>query len=93
MFIEWCRKDTCGGHPERACGAIGSYGRECLSNGFCVNWHSDLCLAAKCAAGQEYKQCGPSCFPTCENIKDKAKLASCVNVPTDGCFCPDGKVI
>lgn len=90
MFLDWCRKDICGGHPEQACIAIGAYSRECLNSGFCVNWHSDLCPAQKCPIDQEYKQCGTSCPKTCESIKEKER--KCKEIPTDGCFCPEGKV-
>ncbi|XP_017781781.1 PREDICTED: hemocytin [Nicrophorus vespilloides] len=92
MFIEWCRKDTCGGHPELACQAIAAYGRECQSNGFCVKWRSDLCPAPKCTEDQEYKSCG-GCLKTCESIKNKDKSKHCIQIPTDGCFCPEGKVM
>ncbi|XP_065155864.1 hemocytin-like isoform X3 [Atheta coriaria] len=91
MFLDWCHKDICGGHPELACSAISSYARECLSNGFCVNWHSDLCPQTKCPDGQQYQTCGTSCPVTCDSIKNPQK--KCNEVPTSGCFCPEGKVM
>lgn len=91
MFIEWCQKDTCGGHPERACNAIEAYASECMHSGFCVNWHSDLCPAQICPLGQTFKPCEKNCVKTCEDVTDENK--KCPNYPTEGCFCDDGKVL
>ncbi|KAJ8974052.1 hypothetical protein NQ317_002298, partial [Molorchus minor] len=45
LFIEWCKKDTCSGHPELACPAIEAYARDCANAGFCINWRNEYCPA------------------------------------------------
>lgn len=90
MFIEWCRNDACGAEPSLACIAISSYARECLSSGFCVDWHSNLCPAQTCPPGLNFQQCGTNCPKTCESIKEKDK--KCKESPSEGCFCPKGLV-
>lgn len=91
MFIEWCQKDTCGGHPERACNALEAYASECMHSGFCINWHSELCPADTCPVGQIFKPCEKNCIETCDDVKNKNK--KCPNYPKEGCFCEEGKVL
>lgn len=91
MFIEWCQNDVCGSEVNQACDAISAYARECLNAGFCVQWHSDLCPAQACPAGQVFEQCGSSCTKTCESLKEDKK--KCKQTPTEGCFCPEGLVL
>lgn len=90
MFIEWCKRDTCNGHPELACTAIEAYSLECGYLGFCIDWRTKLCAAMDCPANQEYRPCAPACSQTCEALKDPQR--KCTNKPIEGCFCPEGKV-
>lgn len=90
MFLEWCRKDTCGNHPELACASIESYARDCASAGFCIDWRTNICPPQQCPSDKIYDPCGPKCPKTCQSIKEKEK--SCVEIPVEGCFCPEGLV-
>lgn len=91
LFIEWCKKDTCGGHPEQACTAIEAYARDCASAGFCINWRNEYCPAKGCPPEQFYDPCGTSSPETCESIKGLTKNPKKI-IPTEGCYCPQGKV-
>ncbi|KAJ3643777.1 hypothetical protein Zmor_026489 [Zophobas morio] len=91
MFLEWCRKDTCGNHPELACASIESYARDCASAGFCIDWRTNICPPQQCPSDKIYDPCGPKCPKTCQSIKEKEK--SCVEMPVEGCFCPEGLVL
>lgn len=92
LFVDWCKKDTCGGHPEQSCAAIEAYARDCASSGFCINWRNEYCPAQSCPSDQLYDPCGTSSPATCENIKEKIKKAPKKSIPTEGCYCPEGKV-
>lgn len=91
LFVDWCQKDTCGGHPELACSAIEAYARDCASAGFCINWRTDICPSKKCPSDQIYNPCGTNCPKTCESLKLKTKKP-CKDIPVEGCFCPPEKV-
>nr|CAI5831317.1 unnamed protein product [Callosobruchus analis] len=96
LFIDWCKKDTCGGHPELSCGAIEAYARDCAHAGFCIHWRNDeYCPAKACPPGQLYDACGTSQPETCDTLKVKAKGGARKtkrDMPTEGCYCPEGQV-
>lgn len=45
LFLDWCKKDSCGNHPELSCAAIEAFARDCAGTGFCVNWRNENCPA------------------------------------------------
>lgn len=90
LFIEWCKKDTCNGHPELACTAMEVYVEECRGLGFCIDWRSKLCPAQTCPSTQLFKPCSSTCLRTCESLKENAP--QCPNILMEGCFCPEGEV-
>lgn len=91
LFIDWCKKDTCGGHSELSCAAIEAYARDCASSGFCINWRNEYCPAKSCPSDQLYNPCGTNSANTCESIKEKPKKSPKA-IPSEGCYCPEGKV-
>nr|XP_023019258.1 hemocytin-like [Leptinotarsa decemlineata] len=93
LFLEWCRKDTCGGHPEQSCAAIEAFAKDCASNGFCINWRNEFCPPKSCPTGQFYDPCGTSFPETCESIKTKNKSVKKHGIPQEGCYCPPDKVL
>ncbi|KAF5285691.1 hypothetical protein FQR65_LT13076 [Abscondita terminalis] len=92
VYIEWCRKETCNGETENACEAIEAYARECSYLGVCINWHSKTCPAIECPNDMVFKTCAEECQQTCDSIKDK-ESSECNEPPSEGCFCPEGKVL
>jgi von Willebrand factor len=90
LFLEWCKKDTCGNHPELACTAIEAYARDCSNTGFCINWRTNVCPKT-CPPDKIYNPCGTSCPKTCQSIKEKEEK-NCPKIPVEGCFCPEGQV-
>lgn len=99
MYLEWCRKDTCNGDLTESCEVLEAYAKECSMYGFCVNWRNNLCPVPTCPPGQFYSPCGPAHPDTCDNLgstknptKNPTKGQHRVR-PTEGCFCPEGKVL
>jgi von Willebrand factor len=91
LFLEWCKKDTCGNHPELACTAIEAYARDCSNTGFCINWRTNVCPKT-CPPDKIYNPCGTSCPKTCQSIKEKEEK-DCPKIPVEGCFCPEGQLL
>lgn len=69
-----------------------AYARDCASSGFCINWRNEYCPAQTCPPDQFYDPCSTTAPKTCESIKEKTKKAPKKNMPTEGCYCPEGKV-
>nr|CAH7739498.1 unnamed protein product [Callosobruchus chinensis] len=96
LFIDWCKKDTCGGHPELSCAAMEAYARDCAHSGFCIHWRDDqYCPAKACPPGQLYDACGTSQPETCDSLKANGKGGAKKakrDMPTEGCYCPEGQV-
>lgn len=93
LFIDWCKKDTCGSQPQLSCAAIEAYARDCASAGFCIHWRNEYCPAKSCPPDQFYDPCGTSSPKTCDLIKQKVKRSLKKTIPTEGCYCPEGKVL
>ncbi|XP_030749920.1 hemocytin [Sitophilus oryzae] len=98
LFLDWCKKDTCGNHPELSCSAIEAYARDCASAGFCVNWRNEYCPAENCPSDQHYEPCATSKQATCDDVKAKSQKTKASTTPKksgviEGCFCPEGKVL
>ncbi|ENN77020.1 hypothetical protein YQE_06514, partial [Dendroctonus ponderosae] len=96
LFLDWCKKDTCGNHPELSCSAVEAFARDCAGVGFCVNWRNEHCPAAACGADQHFEPCAKSKQGTCEDMKEKARGPGQPSKRAglmEGCFCPEGKVL
>uniref|UniRef100_A0A803V778 von Willebrand factor n=1 Tax=Ficedula albicollis TaxID=59894 RepID=A0A803V778_FICAL len=93
MFYEACMESSC--YEEEACEMITSYAHICREYGVCVDWRTKLvfsslsCSAMKCAPHLTYDHCHTACVKSCEN---NTKISVCKDYPTEGCFCPEGKV-
>lgn len=44
----------------------------------------------ECASHLTYDHCHTACMKSCEN---NTKVSVCKDYPTEGCFCPEGKVV
>ncbi|XP_042533232.1 SCO-spondin-like [Dipodomys spectabilis] len=97
QYYEWCVYDACscdsGGDCECLCSAIATYADECARHGCHVRWRSQELCPLQCEGGQVYEACGPTCPPTCHNLRPEpgwhCQAVACV----EGCFCPEGTLL
>uniref|UniRef100_A0A803VYC1 von Willebrand factor n=1 Tax=Ficedula albicollis TaxID=59894 RepID=A0A803VYC1_FICAL len=87
MFYEACMESSC--YEEEACEMITSYAHICREYGVCVDWRAPELCPMKCAPHLTYDHCHTACVKSCEN---NTKISVCKDYPTEGCFCPEGKV-
>ncbi|XP_066039748.1 von Willebrand factor [Chamaea fasciata] len=87
MFYEACMESSC--YEEEACEMITSYAHICREYGICVDWRTPELCPMKCAPHLIYDHCHSACVKSCEN---NTKVSVCKDYPTEGCFCPEGKV-
>ncbi|XP_041282783.1 von Willebrand factor [Onychostruthus taczanowskii] len=88
IFYEACMESSC--YEEEACEMITSYAHICREYGVCVDWRTPELCPMKCAPHLMYNHCHTACVKSCDN---NTKVSVCKDYPTEGCFCPDGKVI
>ncbi|XP_048156081.1 von Willebrand factor [Corvus hawaiiensis] len=88
MFYEGCMESSC--YEEEACEMITSYAHICREYGVCVDWRAPELCPMKCAPYLTYDHCRTACVKSCEN---NTKVSVCKDYPTEGCFCPEGKVV
>uniref|UniRef100_A0A674GH51 von Willebrand factor n=1 Tax=Taeniopygia guttata TaxID=59729 RepID=A0A674GH51_TAEGU len=88
IFYEACMESSC--YEEEACEMITSYAHVCREYGVCVDWRTPEICPMKCASHLTYNHCHTACVKSCEN---NTKVSVCKDYPTEGCFCPEGKVI
>ncbi|XP_064455887.1 hemocytin-like isoform X2 [Ornithodoros turicata] len=60
--------------------------RETISS----DWRLALGCSPDCPAGMEWRDCGPACEKTCDNMHETEK--ECPEDCVAGCFCPPGQV-
>ncbi|CAI9610428.1 unnamed protein product [Staurois parvus] len=71
------------------CEIIAGYSHLCRIHGVCTDWRTtDLC-PMNCPSTMVYNPCRSGCERDCTNIHN---ATDCYDHPTEGCFCPDGKV-
>ncbi|XP_066254573.1 hemocytin [Euwallacea similis] len=96
LFVDWCKKDTCGNFPDLSCAAIEAFARDCAAQGFCINWRNEHCPTPTCPSGLSYNPCAKKKQETCDDLKNTAATlnmrVSSVSL-IDGCFCPEEKVL
>ncbi|XP_035659429.1 von Willebrand factor-like [Branchiostoma floridae] len=86
-----CKFDVC--HGTDKCNSLTAYGQVCSRKGVCMDWRSDSLCPSNCVYPKTYKMCGPAIPRTCENYNNyDSIMASCTQLPAEGCFCPDGTV-
>ncbi|KAL1513261.1 hypothetical protein ABEB36_002690 [Hypothenemus hampei] len=96
LFIDWCKKDSCGQHFELSCDSIEAFARDCASKGFCVHWRNEHCPAKTCSSDQIYRPCANAKQETCEDVKNKKLKTSVYSKSSgllEGCYCSEGKVL
>lgn len=93
MYVSMCQADICKTGAKEACSHLAAYASQCSRHGLCIDWKKGKCDSKiECPADMVYEACG--CQKTCDSIKDKknTELIKCSN-PTEGCYCPPGKVL
>ncbi|XP_013394050.1 hemocytin-like [Lingula anatina] len=93
-YFENCIYDTkCGNEKQKGvCDSLTAYARACAMAGVCLDWRTqDLCPVI-CNNNMVYKECGPSCVKTCDNMAT-FDSTPCTTATADGCYCKDGYVM
>uniref|UniRef100_H3AU93 von Willebrand factor n=1 Tax=Latimeria chalumnae TaxID=7897 RepID=H3AU93_LATCH len=86
-FFSLCKENSC--HGEEICEIIAAYSLMCRLQGICTSWRSPHFCAMQCPSSLEYDYCRKGCTKQCES---SANITQCPDSPTEGCFCPEGKV-
>ncbi|XP_069713222.1 mucin-5AC [Phaenicophaeus curvirostris] len=91
-FFKGCVFDGCRIADESVqCSSLEIYATECASRGVCIDWRrktNNKC-PYYCPASLVYKPCGPINPSTC----DQSSVEHPGYGVTEGCFCPEGKLI
>ncbi|KAM8861778.1 von Willebrand factor [Synchiropus picturatus] len=97
--LEKCEEQVCS--ESDVCELISAYAHLCRQSGVCVNWRSPHLCPLKCPSSMEYHACRTGCVEDCGTLQKLAgdrpvtreNETSCMTTPTEGCFCPEGKVV
>uniref|UniRef100_A0A8C4ZV03 Uncharacterized protein n=1 Tax=Gadus morhua TaxID=8049 RepID=A0A8C4ZV03_GADMO len=87
-FYLACQYDGCHTTVEGGCASLEMYAELCASEMVCIDWRpstSGMC-EYPCSGNKVYNACGPAIFRTC----DSSLVDPSCNIPTEGCFCPEG---
>ncbi|KAF7224520.1 von Willebrand factor isoform X2 [Nothobranchius furzeri] len=98
-FITNCEEKAC--EESDVCEIISTYARLCRQRGVCVDWRSPHLCPFKCPSSMEYEACRTGCVEDCGSIHTlqgalsvaRGNESSCIDTPTEGCFCTGGKVL
>uniref|UniRef100_A0A8C4DJ53 von Willebrand factor n=1 Tax=Dicentrarchus labrax TaxID=13489 RepID=A0A8C4DJ53_DICLA len=99
VFLAKCEEQTC--EESDVCELISAYARLCRQRGVCVDWRSPHLCPLKCPSSMEYDACRTGCVEDCDSIQTlpgdwsvaKGNESSCMDTPTEGCFCTGGTVL
>ncbi|XP_017261520.1 von Willebrand factor isoform X1 [Kryptolebias marmoratus] len=98
LFLIMCEEQAC--EESDVCEIISAYARACRQRGVCVNWRSPHLCPFNCPSSMEYEACRTGCVEDCGSIQAlPGHLAvargneSCLNTPTEGCFCTGGTLL
>ncbi|KAM4676803.1 von Willebrand factor [Discoglossus pictus] len=92
-FLAICEDDMCRCAEEMncQCQSFLEYARTCAQHGVIVsNWPSHSTCDPQCPFGMQYNECVSPCAHTCQSLNINEV---CQEHCTDGCSCPDGKVL
>ncbi|XP_072418549.1 mucin-5AC-like isoform X6 [Chiloscyllium punctatum] len=93
QYWKLCQADVCSCKgPGCQCATFAEIARHCNKAVFThwENWRTQTqCTFPTCPGNQTYKECGPSCIPTCTDPNPQQQSNVCVNT----CSCPEGKVL
>ncbi|CAL1533122.1 unnamed protein product, partial [Lymnaea stagnalis] len=74
------------------CTAISAYSSACVMDNIVVHWRTQNLCGRTCGPNMVYKECGPSCKPTCGRALSSVLRDECQScVP--GCHCADGYIL
>ncbi|NP_001265809.1 von Willebrand factor precursor [Oryzias latipes] len=98
IFLTKCEEQAC--EESDACEVISAYARLCRQRGVCVDWRSPHLCPLKCPSSMEYDACRTGCVEDCDSIQAlpsdwsvARSNESCMDTPTEGCFCAGGTVL
>uniref|UniRef100_A0A4W3IFQ5 von Willebrand factor n=1 Tax=Callorhinchus milii TaxID=7868 RepID=A0A4W3IFQ5_CALMI len=86
-YLTQCRQDAC---DTNECASISAYSFRCQLHRICVTWRTDNFCPMQCSASMVYEPCRLSCTHHCDSITNSTQ---CLDSPTEGCFCPEGKLL
>ncbi|XP_041058158.1 von Willebrand factor [Carcharodon carcharias] len=89
-YLRLCQQKVCNGSD--ICDSISAYSFRCKLLGICVKWRSNDFCPIHCPNSLVYEPCGVDCIRHCDSIMQK-NTTHCLTSPTEGCFCPEGKVL
>ncbi|XP_066302079.1 uncharacterized protein [Branchiostoma lanceolatum] len=96
-YYQMCLEDVCAclekgdSAEECRCCSMTSYATSCRNAGVSLDWRTPKRCPGKCEYPMVWREDGPGCPTTCENMMDE--VTECSVVPVSGCFCPDNMVM
>lgn len=99
VFLTKCEEQAC--EESDVCELISAYARLCRQRGVCVDWRSPHLCPLQCPSSMEYDACRTGCVEDCGSIQSlpgdwsvaRSNESSCMDTPTEGCFCAEGTVL
>ncbi|KAF3688863.1 von Willebrand factor [Channa argus] len=99
VFLTKCEEQAC--EESDVCELISTYARLCRQRGVCVDWRSRHLCPLHCPSSMEYDACRTGCVEDCGSIQTlpgdwlvaRGNKSSCMDTPTEGCFCTGGTVL
>ncbi|XP_071393775.1 von Willebrand factor [Centroberyx affinis] len=99
MLLAKCEEQAC--EESDVCELISAYAHLCRQRGVCVDWRSLHLCPIQCPSSMEYDACRTGCVEDCGSIRAlpgdwtvaRGNESSCMDTPTEGCFCPGGTVL
>ncbi|GIY68776.1 von Willebrand factor, partial [Caerostris darwini] len=96
IYIEACSFDAIHSEKDKEsfCKTAKEYARQCCQAGLDIeDWPEILGCDITCPEDFAYHQCHEGCPQTCSSVKNTSKDSTCDQLKTDGCFCPDDKIL
>ncbi|XP_042351593.1 von Willebrand factor [Plectropomus leopardus] len=99
VFLAKCEEQAC--EESDVCELISAYARLCRQIGVCVDWRKPHLCPLQCPGSMEYDACRTGCVEDCGSIQTlpgdwsvaRGNESSCMDAPTEGCFCTGGAVL
>lgn len=94
LFLSRCEEQAC--EQSDVCELLAAYAHLCRQNGVCVDWRSPHLCPFQCPSSMEYSACRSGCVQDCSSVQaltEKTNSSSCVDTPTEGCYCPEGLLL
>ncbi|XP_019623688.1 PREDICTED: mucin-5AC-like [Branchiostoma belcheri] len=96
-YYQMCLEDVCAclekgeSGEECRCCSMTSYATSCRDAGVRLDWRTPKRCPGKCEYPMVWREDGPGCPTTCENMMDE--VTDCSVKPVSGCFCPGNMVM